>query len=82
MIRQTYNGAFVATHRKGMPDKLQTTFQYAVGSFGFLVGRNESISLQEWKARILRTYAPSARIDAVLHAIDAAIGCAPARGAP
>lgn len=58
---------------KDLPKEIYETFSYAVGSFGFLVQLNESISAKEWTGRIIKAYKISPRIERVIQAINKAM---------
>jgi hypothetical protein len=72
-ISRTYKGIQAhAKPGKDMDSEHYITFRYALCAYGFLVGLNESITLEDWKARILKTYSRSERINRTIEAIDAA----------
>ena len=75
VISRPYNGTIAtALPARTIGNEAHKTFEYAVRAFGYLVERNETISLEEWRWRIAKHCAPSDRIVAALQAIDKARG--------
>lgn len=76
-ISRDYRGTHaIARPGAQLGKEVASTFQYAVGCFGYLLNLNETISLEDWRWRIAKHCAPSPRIIRVLAAIDAARGAA------
>lgn len=66
---------FLAKARPGkeLPRAIYETFSYAVGSYGFLVTLNETITPSEWIKRIERYCGESDRRNAVIQSIKMAM---------
>lgn len=47
-----------------------STFRYALTSFSYLVNNGEMLSIAEFKSRIEKNYADSARMRAIFQALD------------
>ena len=73
-IQRTYNGIrATAIPGKDMHEDTFYTFQYALGSFGYLLPWNESSTGEQWAALIKASHADSPRIKRVIEAIKQAM---------